>query len=55
MKNLKKLSRIELKQINGGNAPADVKCSTLICLDTQQCCFSVSGQFYFCHSINSQC
>ena len=55
MKNLKKITRNDLKKVIAGNAPAEVKCGPLLCPDGQQCCYHVGGQFYFCHSNSSRC
>ena len=56
MKNLKKLSRLQLQKITGATkVPDDVKCGALLCPDGQQCCYNTNGSYYFCHSSGSSC
>ena len=54
MKNLKKLSREELKSVAGGKKIDPIGtgfCDT--CTDTQQCC--LDGTVYFCGRADSNC
>ncbi len=63
MKNLKKLSREDLKMLRAGIGPANpgidpsdpgtgedelTKCGTTWCARNYQCCYHSGGQFYYC-------
>ncbi|WP_409013988.1 MULTISPECIES: bacteriocin-like protein [unclassified Chryseobacterium] len=56
MRNLKKISRNELKSISGGKKlPTDPtqKCGPIYCYDTATCC--MQNDYYYCQNEGGSC